>query len=63
MRKEFKKTKKDIGANILLNNFSIKRSSYVVTDASGGGFAYILLQHHNGGYLVIQVGSAAIKKQ
>ena len=33
MRKEFKKTKKDIGANILLNNFLVKRSTYVFTDA------------------------------
>ena len=57
------KTKKDISANILINHFPIKRKTFVVTNASGDGFAYILLQHCNGGYLVIQVGSAAIKKQ
>ena len=34
----------------------------VITNASGDGFAHILLQLHDGGYLVIQVGSAAIKK-
>ena len=47
--------------NNLRNNFLIKRSTFVVTEASGDCFAYILLQHHNGGYLMIQIGSAAIK--
>ena len=63
MRREFEKTKKDIGANNLLNNFSVRRSTFLLTDASGDGFAYIFLQNHNGGYLVIQVGSVAIKAQ
>ena len=58
MQEEFEQSKRDI----LLNIFCIKRATFVVTDASGDGFAYILLQHHNAGFLVIQVGSAAIKK-
>ena len=62
MREELERTKKAIGDNIVLNNFCMKRSTVVVTDASGAGFAFILLQYGEGGYIVIQVGSAAIKK-
>ena len=62
MREELKKTKQAIGDNILLNNFCTKRATVVITDASGDGFAFILLQYSNNGYIVIQVGSAAIKK-
>ena len=62
MREELEKTKQAISDNILLNNFCMKRATVVITDASGDGFAFILLQYTGGGYIVIQVGSAAIKK-
>ena len=62
MREELEKTKKAIGDNILLNNFCMKRTMVVITNASVDGFAFILLQYGESGYMVIQVGSAAIKK-
>ena len=62
MREELERTKQAIGDNILLNNFCMKRATVVITDASGDGFAFILLQYSDNGYIVIQVGSAAIKK-
>ena len=40
----------------------MKRRTVVITDASGDGFAFILLQYGENGFMVIQVGSAAIKK-
>ena len=62
MREELERTKQAIGDNILLNNFCMKRATVVITDASGDGFAFILLQYGENVYIVIQVGSAAIKK-
>ena len=62
MREELEKTKQAISDNILLNHFCMKRATVVITDASGDGFAFILLQYTGSGYIVIQVGSAAIKK-
>ena len=59
MREELERTKKAIGDNILLNNFCMKRTMVVITDASGDGFAFILLQYGESGYMVIKVGSAA----
>ena len=53
-----------IGYNII----DMTLPSLVVTDASGDGFGYILLQKkkgrledQEGGWVVIQVGSAALK--
>ena len=62
MREELEKTKQAISDNILLNHFCMKRATVVITDASGDGFAFVLLQYTGSGYIVIQVGSAAIKK-
>ena len=62
MREELERTKKAIGDNILLNNFCMKITTVVITDASGDGFTFILLQYSESGYMVIHVGSAAIKK-
>ena len=62
MREELERTKQAIGDNILLNNFCMKRVTVVITDALGDGFAFILLEYSDNGYIVIQVGSAAIKK-
>ena len=62
MREEIEKTKQAIGDNILLNNFCTKRATVVITDTLGDSFAFILFQYSDNGYIVIQVGSAAIKK-
>ena len=62
MRKELERTKQAIGDDILLNKFCMKRATVVITDALGDRFAFILLQFAEDGYIVIQVGSAAIKK-
>ena len=58
MREELEKLKKAIGDN----NFCMKRPKVVINDASGGGFAFILLQYGEVGYMGKQVSLAAIKK-
>ena len=65
---EFEQTKVAIGSNIILNILDTKKSSLVVTDMLGDGFSCILLQKQEerledeeGGWVVLQVGSAAIK--
>ena len=76
MLEEFEAVMKAMGNNILLNAFDVKRRTLVITDASGEGFGHILMQSRkkievkaraqtlttkNTGWVVIQVGSAALK--
>ena len=67
MEEEFEQTKVTIGKNIILNIFDVEKPSLVVTDVSGDGFNYILLQKmegrlqdKDGDWVVIQVGLAAL---
>ena len=68
MNNEFEAAKEEIGKNLLLNACDVNRKTMVVTDASGDGLGHILLQKkedgplmEDTGYVVIQVGSAALK--
>ena len=68
MNKEFGATKVAISNNIILNVFDMSKPSLVVTDALGDEFGEILIQNKEGKlddlagrWVVIQVGSAALK--
>ena len=44
MKEEFETAKEAMGNSILLNSFDVNKRMLVLTDASGDGFGYILLQ-------------------